>query len=102
MDKGNRQGKARYSVKNVRGAEVPAKQAKAAEMGQQGAWKKWEVQQQNVSCAKIYRLEPLIIYFMLISVYDLLPSPTKLTEWGLTEDLEFSHLPLRIAIRILQ
>ena len=37
----------------------------------------------------VIHYEPLRLSFLLISVYDLLPSPTNLHRWKLTEDLNY-------------
>ena len=70
----------------IRRTEENTRLARAVQMGQQGRWTRWTVEQKKVSWAEIWRMEPVRISFMLRSVYDLLPSPTNLCRWGLTED----------------
>ena len=80
-------GKERRDMQeDVRRTEEAARQSRALEMRQQGAWTKWEVHQRKVSWPEIWRLEPYRTSFMLRSVYDLLPSPANLFRWGTVED----------------
>ena len=72
----------------VRRAEEHARQARAVEMGAQGAWTTWNIT--KLTWGDIWKYEPLWFSFLLRSVYDLLPSPANLCRWGLTTDTKCS------------
>ena len=55
-------------------------------MGPQGAWTRWETSDRRLTWNDIWHLEPCRIQFLLRYVYDLLPTPTNLHRWGLTEN----------------
>ncbi|XP_052238637.1 uncharacterized protein LOC127849934 [Dreissena polymorpha] len=74
----------------VRTAEENARQARAVEMGAQGAWATWETADRKLTWGDIWKYEPFRCSFLLRSVYDLLPSPANLCRWGLTEDPKYS------------
>ena len=69
-----------------RRAEEHARQARAVEMGAQGAWSTWNTTDRKLTWGDICKYEPLRFSFLLRSVYDLLPSPANLCRWGLTTD----------------
>ena len=71
--------------REVRGGEEHRK-AKAVDLSKQGAWTKWNLPERKVSWTELWRMEPVKISFMLRSVYDTLPSPSNLYQWGLAED----------------
>ena len=73
-------------LQEVRKGEEDQRRSKAVQLGQQGAWTKWDLPSRKVTWAELWRLEPIRISFMLRSVYDTLPSPSNLCRWGLTED----------------
>ena len=70
----------------VRRAEEHERQAKAVEMGAQGAWTTWNTTDRKLTWGDIWKYEPLRFSFLLRSVYGLLPSPANLCRWGLTRD----------------
>ena len=70
----------------VRRAEEHARQARAVEMGAQGAWTTWNTTDRKLTWGDIWKYEALKFSFLLRSVYDLLPSPANLCQWGLTTD----------------
>jgi len=70
----------------VRRTEEHARQAKAVEMGAQGAWTTWNTTDRKLTWGDIWKYEPLRLSFPLRSVYDLLPSPANLSRWGLIDD----------------
>ena len=70
----------------VRRAEEHARQARAVEMGAQGAWTTWNTTDRKLTWGDIWKYEPLKFSFLLRSVYNLLPSPANLCRWGLTRD----------------
>ncbi|XP_078322870.1 uncharacterized protein LOC144622162 [Crassostrea virginica] len=73
-------------LQEVRKGEEDQRRSKAVQLGQQGAWTKWDLPSRKVTWAELWRLEPIRISFMLRSVYDTLPSPSNLCRWVLTED----------------
>ena len=62
----------------VRRMEEELRKAKAVELGQQGAWTRWNVLKRKVTWSELWRMEPLRISFLLRSVSDVLPSPSNL------------------------
>ena len=71
----------------VRKGEEESRQSKAVEMKKQGSWLHWEgVQQRKVTWNEIWRMDGQRLSFLLKSTYDVLPSPTNLVTWGLTDD----------------
>jgi hypothetical protein len=70
----------------VRRAEENTRQARAVEMGTQGAWTTWNTIDRKLTWDDIWKYEPLRLSFLLRSVHDLLPSPANLCRWGLTTD----------------
>lgn len=70
----------------IRRTEEHARQARAVEMGAQGAWTTWNTTDRKLTWEDIWKYEPLRFSFLLRSVYDLLPSPANLCRWGLTAD----------------
>ncbi|XP_069136759.1 uncharacterized protein [Argopecten irradians] len=78
-------GKRKMVQDDIRKMEEEIRKAKVVEMGAQGAWTRWGTTDRRLSWSDIWRMEPCRIQFLLRSVYDLLPSPTNLHRWGLTE-----------------
>ena len=71
----------------VRKMEEESRQAHAVTMRKQGSWLHWEAAlTRKLNWNDIWRMEGPRISFLLRSVYDVLPSPTNLCTWGLTED----------------
>ncbi|XP_052271754.1 uncharacterized protein LOC127872461 [Dreissena polymorpha] len=70
----------------VRRAEENARQARAVEMGAQGAWTTWNTADRKLTWEDIWKYEPFRFSFLLRSLYDLLPSPANLCRWGLTAE----------------
>jgi hypothetical protein len=70
----------------VRKEEENKRQARAVEMGVQGAWTTWETMERKLTWEDIWKYEPLRLSFLLRSVHDLLPSPANLCRWGLITD----------------
>ena len=66
--------------------EENIRRAKAVELGQQGAWTKWNVPERKITWNDIWCMEPLRMKFLIRSVYEALPSPANLATWGLCED----------------
>ena len=60
---------------------------RAVAMRQQGAWMKWEgAESRELKWNTLWKMEPLRIRFLLRATYDLLPTPTNLATWGITDD----------------
>lgn len=59
---------------------VEARRSRAAELGKQGAWVRWELN--TTLHGRIYGRFP----FLFWSLYDSLPSPANIHQWELTED----------------
>ncbi|CAC5386777.1 unnamed protein product [Mytilus coruscus] len=70
----------------IRTVEEEQRRAKAVELSRQGAWMKWNLPERKITWAELW-MEPFRISFMLRSVYDTLPSPSNLHQWGLIEEL---------------
>ena len=52
-------------------------------MRQQGAWTRWEqAVDRKISWSELWQAEPYRIKFLIVSVYDVLPSPSNLFCWG--------------------
>ncbi|XP_060062635.1 uncharacterized protein LOC132543183 [Ylistrum balloti] len=79
-------GRRKMVQDNIRKMEEEIRKVKAVEMGAQGAWTKWETTERRLTWADIWKLEPCRIQFLLRSVYDVLPTPTNLHRWGMTEN----------------
>ncbi|KAJ7995782.1 hypothetical protein DPEC_G00248160 [Dallia pectoralis] len=73
--------------KEIKAVEEESRQARAVAMKQQGSWTRWEgVRGRSLSWKDIWNMEGHRIKFLLSSVYDVLPTPTNLQRWRLTED----------------
>ncbi|XP_038549725.1 uncharacterized protein LOC119883236 [Micropterus salmoides] len=70
----------------VRNLEEEAREARAIELGPQGAWTKWDLPERKISWANLWKLEPFRISFLMRAVYDTLPTPVNLHRWRLRED----------------
>ncbi|XP_024141063.1 uncharacterized protein LOC112154399 [Oryzias melastigma] len=77
----------RQMVQDEIRAEVEEeRRIKMVAMYQQGAWTKWEhVEERRITWSELWRCEPQHIKFLIQSVYDVLPSPTNLQRWGLSD-----------------
>ena len=59
---------------------------RAASMSKQGSWLNWEsIPAKKTTWKDLLTMEPLQISFRLRSVYDLLPSPSNLCLWNITD-----------------
>lgn len=73
--------------KEIQAVEEESRQARAVAMKQQGSWTRWgSVRGRALSWKDIWNMEGHRIKFLLSSVYDVLPTPTNLQRWRLTED----------------
>lgn len=73
--------------KEIRAVEEEGRQARAVAMKQQGSWTRWDgVRGRSLGWKDIWNMEGHRIKFLLSSVYDVLPTPTNLQRWRLTED----------------
>ena len=70
----------------IRNEEEEARVLKAVEMVNQGKWTEWETEQRELTWSDISKYTAFQLQFLLRAVYDVLPTPTNLKTWGLTED----------------
>ena len=84
---------ARASVKRtmvgeeIRAIEEERRQSQLRNLSRQGDWNRWEhVLEKKTSWNDIWRTNETKLKFILRSVFDLLPSPTNLRVWGLSND----------------
>ena len=71
----------------IRSIEEESRQVKAVGMKKQGEYTRWEkARARKVTWNELWKMDGHKISFLLRSVYDVLPSPTNLRLWGLTED----------------
>lgn len=67
----------------VRAAVEEGRTSRAAGMGQQGDWTRWEqAMDRKVTWTELWQSEPHRITFLIWAVYDVLPSPANLCMWG--------------------
>ncbi|XP_021349432.1 uncharacterized protein LOC110466448 [Mizuhopecten yessoensis] len=85
-EKANTQERRQMVQKEIRRIEEERRRGKSVELSKQGAWTRWNLPERKMTWAEIWRMEPFRISFLLRSVYDTLPSPVNLHQWGLTED----------------
>ena len=71
----------------VKRGKEHVRQARAMEMGSQGAWTTWNTTNRKLTWGDIWKYEPLRLSFLIRSVYDLLPSPANLCRWGITDEM---------------
>lgn len=80
------EGKERVQ-REVRHVEEEMRQARTAALSKQGRWLNWEgTQARKLTWDEIWKVEANRMSFLLKSLYDVLPSPTNLVVWGLSED----------------
>ena len=71
----------------IRSFEEGKRQTIAAGFAKQCTWTQWEnAEQRKLTWSSLQKMEPLRISFLLRSTYDLLPTPTNLKQWGMTQD----------------
>ncbi|XP_060589724.1 uncharacterized protein LOC132744948 [Ruditapes philippinarum] len=70
----------------LRTAEDETRSSRSVQLGSQGSWMKWNLPERQLTWQELWSYEPLQLSFLLRSVYDLLPSPTNLKLWKLSED----------------
>ena len=67
--------------------EEELRHAKAAGLALQGGWIRWEsVEPRALTWSNIWSMEPMLFRFTIRATYDVLPSPTNLSIWGLSND----------------
>ncbi|KAK7919076.1 hypothetical protein WMY93_010360 [Mugilogobius chulae] len=70
----------------VRAVLEERRTCKAVGMSKQGAWARWEnAIQRRVTWNELWKAEPHRIKFLIQAVYDVLPSPSNLHNWGKIE-----------------
>ena len=73
--------------REVRTMEEHTRMIRAVGMKKQGSWLNWEgARQRKLTSSDIWSMEPHRLQFQLKSVYDVLPTPTNLATWGMTDD----------------
>ncbi len=73
--------------REVRRKEEEGRYVKAVGQAQQGAWTRWEgVRVRMLKWQEIWRMEPILLNFLLWATYDVLPSPVNLRLWGLLQE----------------
>ncbi len=71
----------------IRVKEEELRHAKAAGLALQGGWIRWEsVEPRALTWSNIWSMEPMLFRFTIRATYDVLPSPTNLSIWGLSND----------------
>ena len=71
----------------LRNVEEEKRMARAVGMASQGAWMKWEsAVPRKITWNTLWKMEPIRIQFTIRSTYDLLPTPTNLMRWGMSDD----------------
>ena len=70
----------------VRRTEEDQRKARSTELIKQGALMKWDLPERELTWTELWRKDQFRISFLLRSVYDTLPSPVNLHQWGLVED----------------
>ena len=71
----------------VRQGEEEARLTKAVAQKKQGSWLRWEsVRAKKLPWDELWKMESRRIRFVISSVYDILPTPTNLCTWKLSED----------------
>ena len=69
------------------GQLLEKRMARAVGMASQGAWMKWEsAVPRKITWKTLWKMEPIRIQFTIRSTYDLLPTPTNLMRWGMSDD----------------
>jgi len=68
---------------------------RSVQMGQQGSWNRWNLPERKITWQEFWQYEPLQLFFLLRSVYGLLPTPTNLERWKLSEDPSRPQCKLR-------
>jgi hypothetical protein len=70
----------------VRHTSEEERTVKAVSLKQQSKWMKWEgIEERKLSWNDLWRTHPQVLSFLLKAVYDVLPTPTNLVTWGITE-----------------
>ncbi|XP_053339380.1 uncharacterized protein LOC128510861, partial [Clarias gariepinus] len=85
-DKARGREKRQMVQDEVRAEVEEVRRIKMVAMYQQGAWTRWEhAEQRKITWSELWRCEPQHIKFLIQSVYNVLPSPTNLLRWGLSD-----------------
>lgn len=59
---------------------------RAVAMRKQGTWTRWEqVMERKITWNDLWKMDSQSIKFLIMVVYDILPSPSNLHHWGLEE-----------------
>ncbi|XP_052251742.1 uncharacterized protein LOC127858578 [Dreissena polymorpha] len=71
--------------REIRNVEEKARSARSVQLGPEGDWTKWSTPERRLTWQELWTYEPLQLSFLLRLVYDMLPTPTNLQRWKLTE-----------------
>lgn len=70
----------------VRQIEEETRQAKAVGMAKQGRWTRWEGGvERKLTWPELWEMDPYKLKFLISAVYDVLPTPSNLNTWGLSD-----------------
>ncbi|XP_062872774.1 uncharacterized protein LOC134334411 [Trichomycterus rosablanca] len=85
-DKAGRMERRQMVQDEIRVEVEENRRIKMVAMYQQGAWTRWEhAEKRKITWPELWRLEPQHLKFLILSVYDVLPSPTNLQRWGMAD-----------------
>ena len=86
-DQANEQQRRAMISNEIRRIENEQRLTRAVAMRKQGAWMKWEgAECREITWNNLWKIEPMRIRFIARATYDLLPTPTNLATWGITDD----------------
>ncbi|XP_063418448.1 uncharacterized protein LOC134701249 [Mytilus trossulus] len=71
--------------REIKSREEENRQAKTVELESQGAWSRWDLEQRSLTWSDIWRYPQYQLQFLLRLVYDVLPTPSNLHRWKLSE-----------------
>ena len=82
----DKKGRRQLIQSEIRNMQEEQRMTRAASMTNQGSWLNWEsVTPKKISWKELWSMEPLRISHLFRSVYDLLPSPSNLCLWKVTD-----------------
>ncbi|XP_062848878.1 ankyrin repeat domain-containing protein 26 isoform X2 [Trichomycterus rosablanca] len=85
-DKAGRMERRQMVQDEIRVEVEENRRIKMVAMYQQGAWTRWEhAEKRKITWPELWRLEPQHLKFLILAVYDVLPSPTNLQRWGMAD-----------------
>ena len=85
--------------REVRQQEEETRQTKAVSLKAQGKWLRWEnIRSKKLTWNEMWKTETNKLKFAIASVYDVLPSPSNLAIWKLTDDPACEHCGRRATL----